>query len=71
MTGVPCCNPTCERVVDPRHAWREVQGWVSPATEGAKNFKQDDATGRYMCAGCFALHKDGMALGQGRLGVGV
>lgn len=53
------CN---EEIGEPRKAWKEMKGWVSP--EGAKGFTLAEPTGRMMHATCLTLEKSGVRTGQ-------
>lgn len=56
----------CGREIDnPRQAWREQTGWVSPV--GAKAMTGAQATGELAHAECVSLLRSGVAIGQDSL----
>lgn len=61
MNCARCHKP----IEEPRKAWKEMKGWVSPT--GAKGFTQAQPTGRLMHESCLVLERSGIPDGQGLL----
>lgn len=59
----PVCVHCGEAISNPKTAWKEMRGWVSP--EGAKGFTQAKPTGRLIHESCMAVFRgDGPIPGQ-------
>lgn len=66
MTTSSCDR--CGHPVQPRNAWREVQGWEHPRTGGGTNHVAlREHTGKLRCNGCMVLLQSGRE-GQMKLG---
>ena len=61
----PVCSMCGRPIENPRRAWRESTGWVSP--DGAKGMTLAQQTGKLAHAECVSLAKHGVSVGQQRL----
>jgi hypothetical protein len=59
------CSLCGKPILNPRRAWRESKGWVSP--DGAKGMTLAKPTGQVAHAECVSLAKHGVSPEQGKL----
>ena len=59
------CKLCGKQILDPRRAWRESKGWVSP--DGAKGMTLAKQTGEAAHAECVSLAKYGVSPEQQKL----